>query len=195
GRVEPNIPPVPTTFFYVTFSDAAAEAGLSRLFGGIHFEDDNTTGQDVGYLIGLQAWAKALTFFNGTARGVAGGRGGPRRLDSGVGTRARASSVRRRKVAGGDRAVGGGQIEDRLLPGFDDDLRVPQLHVLIDRDGTQPIRAGPCVDQTIRLAEPEPTAEHDGTVVARARRTAWTPGPPERRGAARGRGAGRGGGE
>src|SRR5262249_27424675 len=55
GRVEPNVPPVPTTFFYETFGDAAAEAGLSRLYGGIHFEDDNTTAQDVGYLIGLQA--------------------------------------------------------------------------------------------------------------------------------------------
>jgi hypothetical protein len=68
GRVEPNIPPVPTTFSYATFSDAADEAGLSRLYGGIHFEDDNTTAQDVGYLIGLLAWDKALTYFNGTAR-------------------------------------------------------------------------------------------------------------------------------
>src|SRR5437667_384596 len=44
----------------------ANEAGLSRLFGGIHFEDDNTTAQNVGYLIGVQAWAKALTFFDGS---------------------------------------------------------------------------------------------------------------------------------
>src|SRR5207249_10441829 len=66
GRVEPGIPPVPTTFFYGTFTDAANEAGLSRLFGGIHFEDDNTTAQNVGYLIGVQAWAKALTFFDGS---------------------------------------------------------------------------------------------------------------------------------
>jgi hypothetical protein len=66
GRVEPGIPPEPTTFSYATFSDAADEAGLSRLYGGIHFIDDNTTAQQVGYLIGVQAWAKALTFFNGT---------------------------------------------------------------------------------------------------------------------------------
>src|SRR6266478_5238162 len=64
GRVEPGIPPVPTTFSYATFSDAANEAGLSRLYGGIHFADDNTTAQNVGYLIGVQAWAKALTYFN-----------------------------------------------------------------------------------------------------------------------------------
>ena len=67
GRVEPGIPPVPTTFSYATFSDAANEAGLSRLYGGIHFVDDNTTAQQVGYLIGVQAWSKALTYFNGTA--------------------------------------------------------------------------------------------------------------------------------
>jgi hypothetical protein len=66
GRVEPGIPLVPTTFFYATFSDAAEEAGLSRLYGGIHFPDDNTTAQHVGYLIGVQAWSKALTYFNGT---------------------------------------------------------------------------------------------------------------------------------
>jgi hypothetical protein len=68
GRVEPNIPPVPTTLSYATFSDAANEAGLSRLYGGIHFSDDNESAQSVGYLIGVQAWTKALTYFNGMAR-------------------------------------------------------------------------------------------------------------------------------
>ena len=68
GRVEPGIPPEPTTLSYATFSDAADEAGLSRLYGGIHFSDDNETAQQVGYLIGVQAWSKALTYFNGTAR-------------------------------------------------------------------------------------------------------------------------------
>src|SRR5262249_16894238 len=65
GRVEPNIPPVPTTFSYATFSDAADEADLSRLYGGIHFPDDNTSAQAIRVLIGQQAWAKAQTYFNG----------------------------------------------------------------------------------------------------------------------------------
>jgi hypothetical protein len=65
--VEPGIPTEPTTFSYATFDDAANEAGLSRLYGGIHFADDNETAQAVGYLIGVQAWSKALTYFNGTA--------------------------------------------------------------------------------------------------------------------------------
>ena len=67
GRVEPGIPAEPTAFSYATFSDAADEAGMSRLYGGIHFPDDNTTAQKIGYLIGVQAWSKASTFFNGTA--------------------------------------------------------------------------------------------------------------------------------
>ena len=66
GRVEPGIPTEPTTFSYVTFSEAAQEAGRSRLLGGIHFLDDNTTAQQVGRLIGVQAWSKALRYFNGT---------------------------------------------------------------------------------------------------------------------------------
>ena len=68
GRVEPNIPPVDTGFSYATFSDAATEASLSRLYGGIHFPDDNTSAQAIGILIGQQAWAKALTYFSGTAQ-------------------------------------------------------------------------------------------------------------------------------
>ena len=64
--MEPGIPAEPTTFSYETFSDAAQEAGLSRLYGGIHFPDDNTTAQRVGFRIGVRAWVKALTYFNGT---------------------------------------------------------------------------------------------------------------------------------
>jgi hypothetical protein len=66
GRVEPLIPPAPpTTFTYPTFSSAAAEAGLSRLYGGIHFSDDNDTGQRVGVLVGQQAWGQAQLYFAG----------------------------------------------------------------------------------------------------------------------------------
>ncbi len=65
GRVEPGIPPVPTTLSYATFSAATADAGESRLYGGIHFADDNTVGQTVGALIGAQAWSKAQFLFNG----------------------------------------------------------------------------------------------------------------------------------
>ena len=65
GRVEPGIPAVPTTISFATFSEAAQQAGLSRLYGGIHFSDDNMIGQALGALIGQQAWNKAQTYFNG----------------------------------------------------------------------------------------------------------------------------------
>jgi membrane-associated phospholipid phosphatase len=65
GRVEPGIPAVPTPVSFATFSAAAEQAGLSRLYGGIHFPEDNTVGQALGALIGQQAWAKAQTYFNG----------------------------------------------------------------------------------------------------------------------------------
>jgi PAP2 superfamily len=69
GRVEVLLscdPPQTVTFSYATFNDAADEAGLSRLYGGIHFAEDNDTAQAVGLLIGQQAWSKASTYFNGT---------------------------------------------------------------------------------------------------------------------------------
>ncbi len=65
GRVEPGIPAVPTTVSYTTFSAAAAEAGSSRLLGGIHPSDDNTVGQDLGKRAGQQAWTKAKFLFDG----------------------------------------------------------------------------------------------------------------------------------
>ena len=68
GRVEPGIPAVPTPVSFATFSQAAQQAGLSRIQGGIHFLDDITVGYDLGVLIGQQAWDKAQTYFNGTAQ-------------------------------------------------------------------------------------------------------------------------------
>ena len=68
------IPPVDTTVSFETFTEAAESAALSRILGGIHFMDDNTTGLFLGTRIGRQAWEKALTYFNGTAFEAAGHR-------------------------------------------------------------------------------------------------------------------------
>ena len=65
GRVEADVPPVPTTISYATLSAAVADAGLSRLYAGIHFADDNTIGQDLGNRVGTQAWEKAQFLFDG----------------------------------------------------------------------------------------------------------------------------------
>ncbi|WP_158219592.1 DUF6851 domain-containing protein [Ideonella sp. A 288] len=59
GRVEPNVPAVPTTLSYPTFTAAAQDAGLSRLYAGIHYADDNTVGLWLGDQVGQQAWDRA----------------------------------------------------------------------------------------------------------------------------------------
>ena len=68
GRVEPGIPAQDTIITYETFTEAADAAAASRIMGGIHFLEDNTSGLALGRLIGRQAWEKALRYFNGTAR-------------------------------------------------------------------------------------------------------------------------------
>ncbi len=67
GRVEPGVPAVPTVISYKKFSDAVYDAGMSRLYGGIHFKDDNTAGQLIGNAAGQLAYAKAQTLFNGSS--------------------------------------------------------------------------------------------------------------------------------
>ena len=75
GRVEPGVPAVPTVVGFSTFTAAVSEAGMSRLYAGIHFADDNDDGQLLGNLSGQQAWAKALNLFNGGLHEATFGRG------------------------------------------------------------------------------------------------------------------------
>lgn len=49
---------------WATFSEAAEEAGLSRLLGGIHFAKANNEGQQMGRKIGKATWEKAMFYFN-----------------------------------------------------------------------------------------------------------------------------------
>jgi hypothetical protein len=67
GRVEPGVPAVPTVITYKRFSDAVNAAGMSRLYGGIHFKDDNTAGQLIGNAAGQLAYDKARALFNGSS--------------------------------------------------------------------------------------------------------------------------------
>ena len=67
GRVEPGVPAVPTVITFKKFSDAVNEAGMSRLYGGIHFKDDNTAGQVIGTAAGQLAYDKARKLFNGSS--------------------------------------------------------------------------------------------------------------------------------
>jgi hypothetical protein len=55
------------TLSFPTFSSAADQAGMSRRYGGIHFAKGDLTGRALGRVIGAAVWAKAQTYFDGTA--------------------------------------------------------------------------------------------------------------------------------
>ena len=56
------------TLQWATYFDAADQAGISRLYMGIHIEADDFEGRTIGALCGQEAWALAQRFFDGTAR-------------------------------------------------------------------------------------------------------------------------------
>jgi hypothetical protein len=61
-------PSKPLTLRWATYYDAADQAGISRIFGGIHIPPDDFTGRRIGSRVGRQAWALAQRYFAGTAR-------------------------------------------------------------------------------------------------------------------------------
>lgn len=68
SHVEPGaVPAADLTLSWATFSEAADEAGISRRYGGIHFEQGDLVSRALGRLVGAQCWAKAVAYFNGTA--------------------------------------------------------------------------------------------------------------------------------
>lgn len=58
-------PSTTITLTWATFSDAADEAGISRLYGGIHFVEGDRDSRALGRLIGAQAFATAQEFWTG----------------------------------------------------------------------------------------------------------------------------------
>jgi hypothetical protein len=54
---------------WATFTEAANQAGISRRYGGIHFELADLVGRATGRLVADQAWKKALGFFRGKRKG------------------------------------------------------------------------------------------------------------------------------
>ena len=66
SRVEPGaVPADDLTLRWQTFSDAADQAGMSRRYGGIHFEQGDRDARHVGRLVARQAWAKAQSYIDG----------------------------------------------------------------------------------------------------------------------------------
>ncbi|HMN39256.1 MAG TPA: GC-type dockerin domain-anchored protein [Phycisphaerales bacterium] len=58
-------PSQPVSLQYATYYDAADDAGISRLYGGIHIPSDDFKGRIMGARIGQTAWATARKFFHG----------------------------------------------------------------------------------------------------------------------------------
>jgi hypothetical protein len=68
--IEPGLVPASDVrLTYGTFSEAADEAGLSRRYGGIHFEDADLAGREVGRRVGGYVWRKAMEYVEGRAAG------------------------------------------------------------------------------------------------------------------------------
>ncbi len=60
SRFEPNVnPTLPITLNWPTFSAAAEDAGMSRVYSGIHFQKANVDGAVIGRAAGTAAWNRA----------------------------------------------------------------------------------------------------------------------------------------
>lgn len=56
-------PETSVTLQWATYRDAADQAGISRLYGGIHVRADDFGGRIMGAEIGMKAWEKARSYF------------------------------------------------------------------------------------------------------------------------------------
>ena len=66
STVEPGLTPAQSvTLNWQTFSAAADEAGISRRYGGIHYQAGDYVGRAIGRAVALQAWVKAQQYFRG----------------------------------------------------------------------------------------------------------------------------------
>ena len=59
-------PSVPITLQWATYYDAADQAGISRIWGGIHPPIDNLAGRRAGAQCGRGAWALARSYWDGS---------------------------------------------------------------------------------------------------------------------------------
>jgi hypothetical protein len=63
--IEPDCTPAAdVTLCWNTFTQAADEAGMSRRYGGIHFEEGDLEGRKLGNKVAEIVWARVQNFFN-----------------------------------------------------------------------------------------------------------------------------------
>jgi len=60
-------PSADVTLEWATYYDAADQAGISRLYGGIHISADDFDGRVIGSQCGKEAWALAEKYYDGSA--------------------------------------------------------------------------------------------------------------------------------
>ena len=58
-------PSVDVALQWATYADAADQAGISRLYGGIHVRSDDLRGRILGKACGAAAWAMASRYIGG----------------------------------------------------------------------------------------------------------------------------------
>jgi membrane-associated phospholipid phosphatase len=59
---QPGSPAKDVTLYWPTLAAAAAEAGQSRRYGGIHFPSGDLHGRSLGDAVGGDAWTKAQSY-------------------------------------------------------------------------------------------------------------------------------------
>jgi Domain of unknown function (DUF6851)/VCPO second helical-bundle domain len=68
SRIEPGaVPGQDVTLSWPAYSDASDQAGLSRRYGGIHFEQGDLDSRRLGRLVARLTWDKAQAYIHGTA--------------------------------------------------------------------------------------------------------------------------------
>jgi hypothetical protein len=68
SKIEAGVTPAKTVVIsWKTLADMADDAGMSRRYGGIHFETGDQQGRALGRLAGYNVWVAAQKYFAGTA--------------------------------------------------------------------------------------------------------------------------------
>ncbi|HEY6286588.1 MAG TPA: vanadium-dependent haloperoxidase [Ktedonobacteraceae bacterium] len=62
-----QVPATDITLSWTTFSNAANQAGMSRRYGGIHFEQGDLMGRAMGRQVAAVVWDKAQAYIHGNA--------------------------------------------------------------------------------------------------------------------------------
>ena len=66
SKIEPGVTPrQPVTLLWPTFTAAAEEAGMSRRYGGIHFQAGDEAGRLLGKTVAQDAWSTAQGYWEG----------------------------------------------------------------------------------------------------------------------------------